>query len=119
MNTADEDDYCEYSNENADPENSQRSRKRRKRSQPHPSNTSASRLFDPKRTEQIHQALAKLIVMNQLPLSFCSSIGFQNFMSVVDSNYKPCKEEAIKKRLTILKSTIEDKIKKILVLLKT
>lgn len=40
-----------------------------------------------------------MIAMNQMPLSFCSSAGFEQFMTVVKPNYKICKEEAIKKRL--------------------
>lgn len=53
-----------------------------------------------------------MIAVNQLPLSFCSSNGFHDFMSVVEPNYKPCKEEAIKTRLKILSSNIEELIKK-------
>lgn len=49
--------------------------------------------------------------MNQLPLSFCSSSGFRQFMAVVEPNYKIIKEEALKKRLHILKSTVEEKIR--------
>lgn len=64
------------------------------------------------RTELIHQALASLIATNQLPISFCSSPGFSQFMAVVEPSYKICKDEAMKKRLRLLKSTIEDKIKK-------
>jgi len=39
------------------------------------------------RTEQIHQVLAKMIAINQIPLSFCSSSGFQQFMAIVEPNY--------------------------------
>ncbi|KAL4113763.1 hypothetical protein QTP88_017336 [Uroleucon formosanum] len=63
------------------------------------------------RTEEIHQALALLIAMNQLPISFCSSPGFCQFMAVVEPNYKICRDEAIKKRLHSLKSKVEEKIK--------
>lgn len=52
-----------------------------------------------------------MIAVNQLPLSFCSINGFLDFMSVVESNYKPCKEEAIKTRLKLLSSIIEELIK--------
>jgi hypothetical protein len=62
------------------------------------SDTETNRKYDPERTETIHKALAKLISMNQLPLSFCSSSGFRQFMAVVESNYKIFKEEALKKR---------------------
>lgn len=59
-------------------------------------------------TELIHQALAKMIAMNQMPISFCSSAGFEQFMNIVKPNYKICKEEAIKKRLKSLKLSIQD-----------
>lgn len=64
------------------------------------------------RTEQIHQALAKMIAINQMPLSFCSSSGFKQFMSIVEPNYIICKEGAIKQRLKGFKSSVEDLIKK-------
>ncbi|CAI6371646.1 unnamed protein product [Macrosiphum euphorbiae] len=49
--------------------------------------------------------------MNQLPLSFCSSSGFHQFMAVVEPNYKIIREEALKKRLHFFKSTVEEKIR--------
>lgn len=52
-----------------------------------------------------------MIAVNQSPLSFCSSNGFHDFMSVVEPNNKLCKEEAIKTRLIILSSKIEELIK--------
>ncbi|KAL4089311.1 hypothetical protein QTP88_024365 [Uroleucon formosanum] len=61
--------------------------------------------------QTIHKALAKLISMNQLPLSFCSNSGFYQFMAVVEPNYKIIKEEALKKRLHFFKSSIEEKIR--------
>lgn len=64
------------------------------------------------RTEQIHKALAKMIAINQIPLSFCSSSGFKQFMSIVEPNYIICKEGAIKQRLKGLKSSVEVIIKK-------
>ncbi|KAL4154484.1 hypothetical protein QTP88_000347 [Uroleucon formosanum] len=64
------------------------------------------------RTEQIHQALAKMIAINQMPLSFCSSSGFQQFMAIVEPNYLICKEGAIKRRLKAFKSSVEEQIKK-------
>lgn len=64
-----------------------------------------------KKTEQIHRALASLIAMNQLPLSFCLSPGFCQFMAVVEPNYKICSDQALKKRLHALKSNVVDKIK--------
>lgn len=36
------------------------------------------------RRELIHQALAKMIAINQMPISFCSSQGFRQFMTTVD-----------------------------------
>lgn len=67
--------------------------------------------YNYKLAEKIHQALASLIVMNQLPILFCSSPGFCQFMAVVKTNYKICRYEAIKKRLHSLKSKVEYKIK--------
>jgi len=64
------------------------------------------------RTEQITQALAKMIAINQMPLSFCSSSGFQQFMAIVEPNYLICKEGAIKRRLKAYKSSVEEQIKK-------
>jgi hypothetical protein len=64
------------------------------------------------RTEEIHQALAKMIAMNQMPLSFCSSSGFKQFVNIVEPNYIICKEGAIKQRLKGFKSSVEDSIKK-------
>lgn len=69
------------------------------------------RKCSPDKTELIHKALAKLICMNQLPLSFCSSSGFLQFMAVVEPNYRAIKEEALKKRLHFYKSTVEEKIR--------
>jgi len=44
------------------------------------------------RIEQIHQALARMIAINQMPLSFCLSSGFQQFMAIVEPNYLICKD---------------------------
>ncbi|XP_071579102.1 E3 SUMO-protein ligase ZBED1-like [Temnothorax nylanderi] len=68
-------------------------------------------LFPSKRKELIHQALAKMIAINQMPISFCSSEGFRQFMTAVDPGYSPCKDEALKKRLNLLKDNVEEKIK--------
>ncbi|KAL5233439.1 hypothetical protein ACI65C_000849 [Semiaphis heraclei] len=65
----------------------------------------------PERTEIIHQAVAKMVALNQLPISFCSSAGFHYFMSIVEPNYKAIKEEALKKRLYALKTDIKEKVK--------
>jgi len=63
------------------------------------------------RNEIINKSLAELIAVNQLPISFCSSEGFRNFMAVIEPNYKPCKEEAIKSRLIALTSNVKELIK--------
>ncbi|KAL5237601.1 hypothetical protein ACI65C_005012 [Semiaphis heraclei] len=65
----------------------------------------------PERTEIIHQAVAKMVALNQLPISFCSSAGFHYFMSIVEPNYKAIKEEALKKRLYALKTDIKEKLR--------
>ncbi|KAL1493641.1 hypothetical protein ABEB36_009340 [Hypothenemus hampei] len=52
------------------------------------------------RTEIIHQALAKLIAVNQLPISFCSSSGFCQFMKIVEPGSKPCSENSVKNGFT-------------------
>jgi hypothetical protein len=62
-------------------------------------NFERNRICTSERTEEIHQALAKMIAMNQMPLSFCSSSGFKQFMNIVEPNYIICKEGAIKQRL--------------------
>ncbi|KAL4107281.1 hypothetical protein QTP88_017652 [Uroleucon formosanum] len=73
---------------------------------------STNKLLSPERTEEIHKALSKMIAMNQMPLSFCSSPGFKYFMNVVDPNYKPCSAESVKNRLKLLTSDIRQLIKK-------
>lgn len=85
--------------------------KPRKHCIPKKSGSGVDRECNYERTEQIHQALASLIAMNQLPISFCSSPGFYQFMAVVEPNYKVCKDETMKKRLHSLKSKVENKIK--------
>ncbi|KAL4153991.1 hypothetical protein QTP88_001824 [Uroleucon formosanum] len=74
-------------------------------------NFEKNRICSSGRTEEIHQALAKMIAINQMPLFFCSSSGFKQFMSTVESNYIICKEGAIKQRLKGLKSSAENLIK--------
>ncbi|XP_025204441.1 zinc finger BED domain-containing protein 1-like [Melanaphis sacchari] len=75
-------------------------------------NQEDDRICNSDKTEQIHQALAKMIALNQMPLSFCSSEGFKQFMTVVEPNYKICKEGAIKSRLKALKSSVKEIIQK-------
>jgi len=87
------------------------SRIRRKRQKLNKQNTTSDKLLSPERTEEIHKALSKMIAMNQMPLSFCSSPGFKYFMNVVDPNYKPCSAESVKNRLKLLTSDIKQLIK--------
>ena len=47
------------------------------------------------RTELIHELLVKLIAMNQLPISFYSSVGFTKFITVIEPNYEICKQQTI------------------------
>ncbi|KAL4130736.1 hypothetical protein QTP88_008128 [Uroleucon formosanum] len=75
-------------------------------------NFEKNQICSSERTEEIHQALAKMITINQIPLSFCSSSGFKQFMSIVEPNYIICKESAIKQRLKGLKLSAENLIKK-------
>lgn len=86
--------------------NSQRSRKRQKINK-----IMSDRLLSSERSEEIHKALSKMIAMNQMPLSFCSSPGFKHFMNIVEPNYKPCSPESVKNRLKLLASDITKIIK--------
>ncbi|XP_060859967.1 E3 SUMO-protein ligase ZBED1-like [Metopolophium dirhodum] len=70
------------------------------------------KICNSEKTEQIHQALAKMIAVNQMPISFCSSEGFKQFMAVVEPNYKICKEGAIKSRMKVLRSSVTEIIQK-------
>ncbi|KAL4131395.1 hypothetical protein QTP88_008711 [Uroleucon formosanum] len=75
-------------------------------------NREDDKICNSEKTEQIHQALAKMIAVNQMPISFCSSEGFKQFMAVVEPNYKICKEGAIKSRMKVLRSSVTEIIKK-------
>lgn len=88
--------------------NSRISRKRQKIKK---INTSSDKLLSSERIEEIHKALSKMIAINQMPLSFCSSLGFKYFMNVFEPNYKPCSAESVKYRLKLLTSDIKNKIK--------
>jgi len=66
-------------------------------------NFERNQIYSSERTEEIHQTLAKMIAMNQMPLSFCSSSGFKQFMSIVEPNYIICKEGAIKQKTQRIK----------------
>lgn len=70
--------------------NSEISRKRQK------INTTSDRLLSSERIEEIHKTFSKIIAINQMPLSFCSSPDFKKFMNVVEPNYKPCSPESVK-----------------------
>ncbi|KMQ91592.1 zinc finger bed domain-containing protein 1-like protein [Lasius niger] len=69
------------------------------------------RLCSAERSEIIDQSLTKMIATTQLPLSFVSCPGFVNFMSVIEPNYKICKETTLKKRLNNLYTEVKDKIR--------
>jgi len=88
--------------------NSQKSRKRQKINK---INTTADILLSSERIEEIYKALSKMIAINQMPISFCSSPGFKHFMNVVEPNYKPCFPESVKNRLKLLMSDIKNIIK--------
>lgn len=45
--------------------------------------------------------------MTQMPLSFISCPGFLQFMAVLEPNYKPCKEEALKRRLELIYDAVK------------
>lgn len=59
------------------------------------------------RQEQISRALAKLIVTNQLPLSFVQSDGLQQFMTVVEPGYVVPATETILSRLQLIYNEIK------------
>ncbi|XP_012145951.2 E3 SUMO-protein ligase ZBED1-like isoform X1 [Megachile rotundata] len=66
----------------------------------------------PKRQEEISQALARMISLNMMPISFCDSIGFQEFMAVLEPGYRcPCQKTIIK-RLQCLYNEKRTKIEK-------
>jgi len=87
------------------------SRIRRKRQKINKINTTSDRLLSSEGTQEIHKALSKIIAMNQMPLSFCSSPGFKHFLNVVEPNYKPCSAESVKNRLKLLTSDNKKLIK--------
>jgi hypothetical protein len=68
-------------------ENIEKFKSRKRHCIPKKCGSGVDRECDYERTEQIHQALASLIAMNQLPISFCSSPGFCQLMAVVELNY--------------------------------
>ncbi|XP_060836456.1 uncharacterized protein LOC132919127 [Rhopalosiphum padi] len=69
-------------------------------------NTTADRLLISERIEEIHKALSKMIAINQMPISFCSSPGFKHFMNVVEPNYTPCSPQS-ESYITIICHTID------------
>lgn len=82
--------------------NIKKSISRKRRYIPKKCKSSVNRECNSERTEQIHQALASLIAMNQSSIWFCSSPGFCQFMAVVEPNYKVCRDEAMKKKTTFI-----------------
>lgn len=62
------------------------------------------------RQEKIDQALAKMVAINQLPLSFGSSAGFRHFMEVVDPSYKAPSTATLKNRLKLLHDQLREKV---------
>ena len=53
-------------------------------------NRKEDHICNSEKTEQIYQALVKMIAVNQMPLYFCSGEGFKHFMAVVELNYCIC-----------------------------
>lgn len=64
--------------------------------------------------EEINKEAVKMIAMNQLPISFISSDGFISFCKLFPG-YVPIKEEAAKRRLTIMYDEMSAKIKQCLI----
>lgn len=62
------------------------------------------------RTEEIDQALVKMIIINQLPLSFVSSAGFKQFMNVVERCYAIPREDVAKKRLRLIYDNVKAQV---------
>lgn len=52
-----------------------------------------------------------MVALNQMPISFCSSLGFKQFMNVVEPNYKPCSAGTLSKRLDLFFKEIKGKVK--------
>jgi hypothetical protein len=50
------------------------------------------------RQEEISQALVRMISVNMMPISFCNSKGFKEFMNVLEPGYRcPCPQTIIKR----------------------
>ncbi|XP_070385732.1 E3 SUMO-protein ligase ZBED1-like [Dermacentor albipictus] len=62
------------------------------------------------RQEEIDQALAKMVAVNQLPLAFTASAGFRHFMGVVERSYRPPSVAKLKNRIKLLHNQLRDKI---------
>ncbi|XP_034174846.1 E3 SUMO-protein ligase ZBED1-like [Osmia lignaria lignaria] len=54
------------------------------------------------RQEQISEALAHMIFLNMMPISFCSSEGFKQFMTILEPGYHCPSPESIMHRLQLL-----------------
>ena len=64
-----------------------------------------------RRQEEITQSLSRMIATNMMPISFCDSKGFKDFMKILEPGYScPCRE-TITKRLQLL---YEQKRKRVL-----
>jgi CRISPR/Cas system-associated endonuclease Cas1 len=51
-----------------------------------------------KRQEEISQAFVRKISVNMMPISFCNSKGFKEFMNVLQPEYRcPCPKTIIKR----------------------
>ena len=51
-----------------------------------------------RRQEQISQALARMISANIMPISFCNSKGFKEFMAILEPGYQcPCPKTTLKR----------------------
>ena len=51
-----------------------------------------------KRQEEISQVLARMILINMMPISFCNSNGFKEFMAALEPGYQcPCPKSILKK----------------------
>lgn len=87
------------------------SKTKRKRQKINKNDNTTNQPLSSERIEEIHKALSKMIAMNQMPLSFCSSQGFRHFMEVVEPNYKPCSTETLKNRLKLFLNEIKEIIK--------
>ncbi|KAH7953576.1 hypothetical protein HPB49_010299 [Dermacentor silvarum] len=62
------------------------------------------------RQEEIDQALAKMIAINQMPLAFTTSTGFRHFMGVVEPSYESPSITKLKNRIKLLHIQLREKV---------